>query len=169
MERIDPSSGTPEGPSVRAYLAYQRATVANKARGLDQQQLGATLAPSTLTLAGLLKHLAYVEDFWIQVVFLGVPDPEPWASAPFDEDPDWEFHSAPDDTPDALLRLYTAAAARTDAVLADHSLDDLSVGTKKPGGPWTLRWIALHLNEETARHAGHADFIRQSIDGIVGE
>ncbi|MEA2484397.1 MAG: hypothetical protein QOC55_2344, partial [Thermoleophilaceae bacterium] len=157
MERIDPAPVTDERTALAAYLAYQRATVLTKAAGLDQQQLGATVAPSSLTLAGLVKHLAYVEDFWVQAVFLGVPDPEPWASAPFDQDPDWEFHSAPDDSPDALVALYVAAAARTDAVLAAHLPDDLSTGTRKRGGPWTLRWIVLHLIEETARHAGHAD------------
>ena len=112
-ERIEPNSTTDELASLTEYLDYQRATMFMKTDGLTQHQLNQTHAPSTLTLGGLLKHLALVEDSWIQERFLGLPEVEPWASAPFDADPDWDFHSAADDTPAELRKLYDAACART--------------------------------------------------------
>ena len=101
--------------------------------------------------------------------------PEPWRSAPFDDDPDWELHSAVDDPPEALLAQYRESCDRSRAataeVLAAGGLDALSVAeSRRPGeGRFSLRWILLHLIEETARHNGHADLIRESIDGLTGE
>jgi hypothetical protein len=115
-----------------------------------------------------VKHLALVEDSWIQHRFLGLPEIEPWRDAPFDNDPDWEWHSAANDQPHYLRELYIAACARSRAALESVQLDDLAAA-QSPGRPWTLRWMLLHLIEETARHAGHADLIRESIDGTTGE
>ncbi|MGZ4758076.1 MAG: mycothiol transferase, partial [Acidimicrobiales bacterium] len=124
-----------------------------------------------LTLAGLIKHLALVEDTWFVERMDGRPRPEPWLSAPFDDDPDWDFHSATDDTPDELLALYRAACDRSRAVVAGH--DDLGALSVAQGrgdeGHFSLRWILLHMIEETARHNGHADLLRESIDGLTGE
>ena len=111
-----------------------------------------------------------MEDSWIQESFLGRVAPEPWASAPWDDDRDWEFHSAPDDDPDYLRRLYEEACARSRAASASANLDDLSVEiSRRNGERYSLRWILVHLIEETARHNGHADLLRESIDGVVGE
>jgi uncharacterized damage-inducible protein DinB len=151
------------------FLAYQRSTVRRKVDGLDHAQLNSASTVSSLTLAALLKHLALVEDSWIHGRFAGNAEPEPWASAPFDADDDWDFHSASGDTGEYLLELYAAAAARTDAIVAVRSLDDLSIDPDRNGNLWTLRWALLHLIEETARHAGHADLIREAIDGTTGE
>ena len=101
----------------------------------------------------MLKHLALVEDDWFQVKFLGVPELEPWASAPFDVDLDWDWHSAVDDTPDELLRLYDAACTHSRA------------GVAEVGGDLDRRSAI----EETAPHNGHADLLREAIDGSVGE
>jgi uncharacterized damage-inducible protein DinB len=169
MERIDPQSTSDERTSLLEYLNYQRATVLLKTEGLSKEQLNRTHPPSTLTLAGLLKHLWLVEDSWIKERFLGLPEAEPWASAPFDVDWDWDFHSAPDDEPDALRLSYERACATNDELIAAHDLDDIAVAKLKNGNEWTLRWVLLHLIEETARHAGHADLIREAIDGTVGE
>jgi Protein of unknown function (DUF664) len=96
---------------------------------------------------------------------------EPWASAPFDEDRDWEMHSAKDDSPESLVALYRAAIERSRATLNTvGSLDALSaINDRREGIPYSMRWILVHMIEETARHNGHADFIRQSIDGLTGE
>jgi len=169
MDRTDPPLAADERSTLLAFLDYQRATLQGKAAGLTAPQLNQRLAPSALTLGGLLKHLALVEDDWIQSDFLGGPQVEPWASAPFDDDRDWELHSAEHDDPDELRALYAAACERTRRVVAEHDLDDLAAGSNRDGEHWSLRWIICHLIEETARHNGHADLLRESIDGSVGE
>ena len=169
MERIDPQPAADERATLDEFLDYQRATLLGKAAGLDADGLNQRLLPSTLTLGGLLKHLALVEDHWIQDKFLGLPEVEPWASAPWAEDRDWDFHSAEHDDPDALRELYLAACERSRRTLAGADLSALSVGTDRDGAQWNLRWILTHLIEETARHCGHADLLRESIDGRVGE
>jgi uncharacterized damage-inducible protein DinB len=170
MERTDPDIGGDELTQITQYLDYHRDTLVMKVEDLTRDQLAVRLPPSTLTLAGLVKHLAHVEDSWFQRTMLGRPKPEPWASAPFDEDADWDLHSAVDDDPRDLLDLYAAACGRSRAVVAEvGDLDALSVGRR--GGQWrpNLRWILLHMIEETARHNGHADLLRESIDGVTGE
>jgi uncharacterized damage-inducible protein DinB len=172
-ERVDPDSTADEKTSLLQYLDYHRETLLWKTEGLTKAQLGQTIPTSTLTLAGLLKHLSLVEDSWINNRFFGRPENEPWVSAPFDDDPDWEFHSALDDDPGYLRGLYRETAERTRTSIADSSLDDFAVVPRKAGSaetaPWTLRWGLLHLIEETARHNGHADILREAIDGAVGE
>jgi hypothetical protein len=101
----------------------------------------------------------------------GRPMPEPWLSAPFDDDADWDFHSAVDDTPEELLALYRAACDRSRAVVAEYDdLAALSVAESRveAEGYFSLRWILLHMIEETARHAGHLDAIRELLDGEKG-
>jgi uncharacterized damage-inducible protein DinB len=169
MERIDPDLAADECTTLTQFLDYQRATLLLKAEGLDAAQLSTRIPTSELTLAGLLKHLALVEDSWIQERFLGLPEVEPWASAPWDQDRDWDFHSAVDDDPEQLRNLYRAACERTRTAVAAASLDDLSRAPRRDGHHPSLRWILLHLLEETSRHNGHADLLREAIDGEVGE
>lgn len=172
MERHDPLIGADERTSLNQYLDYHRATLVQKVTGVSMDSLKSRpIASTQLSLAGLLKHLALVEDSWFQEDFLGRPMPEPWASAPFDEDRDWEFHSAQTNTIDELLELYQAACDRSRAVVdGAESLDQRSVrvGKNETEG-FSLRWIVLHMIEETARHNGHADLLREAIDGVVGE
>jgi uncharacterized damage-inducible protein DinB len=170
MERIDPDLQADERTTLVAFLDYHRATFLGKIAGLNNEQMNVALAPSDLTLASLTKHLALVEDSWFQERFVGA-EVEPWASAPFDVDRDWEMHSARDDSPDDLIALYRAAVARSQATLNTvESLDARSaVNDRREGIPYSMRWILVHMIEETARHNGHADLIRQSIDGLVGE
>jgi len=169
MERQDPQPAADERTTLGQFLDYQRATMLGKAEGLTQEQLTRRLPTSALTLAGLLKHLALVEDDWIQVRFLGRPELEPWASAPWDEDRDWEFHTAEHDDPNELRARYADACERSRQAVASARMDDLSVGTAREGHQWSLRWILTHLIEETSRHNGHADLLREAIDGAVGE
>lgn len=167
--RTDPDPIATERASLDQFLDYHRATLLGKTDGLDAEALASRLPTSELTLAGLLKHLALVESSWIQERFLGRPEEEPWASAPWDDDRDWEFHTALTDDPDELRELYRATCERNRAALAGIDLDTLSVGRDREGRQWNLRWILQHLIEETARHNGHADLLREAIDGVVGE
>ena len=169
MERTDPHPATDEKTTLQQFLDFQRATLLMKAEGLSQDQLNQPLPSSPLTLAGLLKHLALVESDWIQVKFSGLPEREPWASAPWNEDRDWEFHTAAQDKPEQLRGLYRAECERNRRIVAEADLDDLSAGTSREGHRWNLRWILTHLIEETSRHNGHADLLREAIDGSVGE
>jgi hypothetical protein len=171
MERRDPETVTDELALLGEFLDYHRATLVMKVSGLTQEQLSVSVPPSTLTLAGLVKHLALVEDGWFQEDLLGRDLPEPWASAPFDDDPDWDFHSAVDDSPSELLELYAAACERSRAAVAEvgNDLMAMMVRPTRRGERFNLRWILLHMLEETARHNGHADLLRESIDGQTGE
>lgn len=170
MKRTDPELQVDERTSLNQFLDYHRATFLSRIEGLDHEQANRRLASSELSLASLAKHLAFVEDSWFQDDFLGQPMPAPWADAPFDDDPDWELHSAADDDPADLVDLYRSACDRSRAAVASAaSLDSLSNRLSRTGEAFSLRWIVLHLIEETARHNGHADLIRESIDGLVGE
>ncbi|HLX88370.1 MAG TPA: DinB family protein [Acidimicrobiales bacterium] len=168
--RIDPSPVGSELDLLSAYLDLQRETMLRKADGLDQRQLASRHLPSGLTLAGLLYHLALVEEFWMEVRFAGLPAREPWAAVDFDEDPDWEFRTALTLEPDELRTRYRDACERSRHVVVGASdLDQLSVVARREGDLFSLRWVLLHLIEETARHAGHADLLREAIDGQTGE
>lgn len=168
--RIDPDPAGPEAAALGQFLDYQRATIMSKIEGLSGEQLAHEHAPSTMTLAGLLYHLALNEEDWIEVRFAGLPEREPWASADWDADPDWEFHTATSLQPGQLRQRYQQACERSRQVLADAaSLDQLSAQPLSNGQRFSLRWALLHLIEETARHAGHADILREAIDGHVGE
>jgi uncharacterized damage-inducible protein DinB len=168
MERITVRRDQDERTSLTEILTFYRQTMLTKCDGLTHEDLNRNVPPTTMTLAGLLKHGAFCEDMWITARFIGGPTPEPWASAPLDEDDDWEWHSASSDSVEYLRELYLAACARTDAAIDGVSLDTVAPVPDRNGNPWTLRWVLLHLIEEAARHAGHADLIRESIDGSVG-
>jgi uncharacterized damage-inducible protein DinB len=170
IERIDPPLAADETTTLIGYLDYHRQTLRLKTEGLSSEQLNAVLPPSTMTLGGMLKHLALVEDYWFSVMFLGNEDAEPWKSVDWDADRDWEWHTAVDDTPEYLRGLYDESVAASDRILANVSLDQLSVKPdRRTEEKFSLRWIVVHMIEEYARHNGHADLIRESIDGVTGE
>ncbi len=151
-------------------LDYYRAVLARKAHGLSDAELSTPLAPSTLTIGGLLRHMAAVEDGWFHHRFAGNDESEPWASAPWEEDPDWEFRTATDMAGAQLLRELHDAVARSRAVVdSTQSLDTMAARARDDGLEWNLRWIMVHMIEEYARHCGHADLIRESIDGATGD
>jgi hypothetical protein len=168
--RPEPPDSGPELQALTGFLDWQRETILLKTDGLTREQLAQPLPPSSLTLAGLVNHLALVEDTWFRVRFSGLPDDELWAGHDWDADPDWEFRTATELEPEELRDRYRQACARSRAVVAQaDSLDQLSVGTSRAGTRWDLRWVLIHMLEETARHAGHADLLREAIDGTVGE
>lgn len=156
-----------------ASLERLRATFRWKADGLDSAGLGVRIGASSLTLGGLLKHLARAEAQRFGPGFDDSPMGEPWDSANWDADPDWDFTSAAQDTPAELYALWDRAIAqsraRLAAALADGGLDQL-VGIAWPdGGRASLRRSVCDLIEEYGRHTGHADLLREAVDGRVGE
>lgn len=173
-DRTDPPLRADEFTTLLGYLNYHRDTLRHKTAGLDQDQLGRTHPPSTLTLAGLLKHVALNEAHWFGYVLHDRPMPEPFASADWDSDIDWELTTAVQDSPADLRRLMDDAVRTADANIAEaHATGGLDHPSARPsrdtGEPFSLRWILLHMIEEYARHNGHADLIRESIDGATGE
>ena len=166
MERTDPPETGTERELLLGFVNYMRETLLFKCQGLSDEQLQATLAPSTMTLGGMLAHLDFVEDYWITHILLGNIPSEPWVSAPWGEDADWDWHSAASRTGDDLRSALVRRGEASSASIADLDLD---VVAKNERRPVSLRWILLHFIEEYARHCGHADLIRESIDGVVGE
>ena len=169
--RQDPdATTTSERESLGQYLDYQRETILLKTEGLTKEQFGQRIPTSSLTLAGILYHLALNEEGWFEVDFLGHEPRADFQGIDWDADPDYEFRTALEKEPDWLRRRYRDACNRARQVTAAAgSMDDLSVSTRIGGKPYTLRWLMMHLIEETARHAGHADLLREAIDGAVGE
>ena len=168
--RTDPPAAADEATMLRSFLDFYRATVLRQAEGLTDAQRAATLGPSTLTLGGIVKHLTLVENWWFRMILEGLPD-LPWVGDAFDDDPDWEFSSAKDDPWDLLVSRYQDVVAECDAIL-DRALatpEGLDLLSAKPrhGKHASVRWILVHLIEEYARHAGHADLIRESVDGAT--
>ena len=171
--RPEPPPAADEETTLLGFLDYQRATFAWKCSGLDAAGLRATVAASSMTLGGMLKHLAYVEDSWCSHRLHGKAPVAPWGTVDWTADQDWEWHSAADDSPGELRALWAAAVERSRTgvaeATADGGLDRLAATVWPDGRSPSLRWILCHLIEEYARHNGHADLIRESIDGSVGE
>ncbi len=165
-----------ETASLRAFLDAHRDLFRRRAAGLDAEALSRTLPPSTMTLGGMVKHLALVEDHWFSVVLHGRESAEAWREVDWRADDDWDWHSAADDTPEQLWALFEEAVAASDRsvdeALANGGLDTPSARTSRhhasAGEAFSLRWILLHMIEEYAQHNGHADLIRESIDGARG-
>jgi uncharacterized damage-inducible protein DinB len=152
-----------ERQGLLAFLAQQRAAVGNAAYGLTEEQARQTSTGSSLSVGGLVKHLTDAEKGWIdRVLDRDETDPSDFAGYLA------SFRMEPDETLAGLLDRYEHAAERTENVIGEIALDQ-DVPLAK-GVPWfpesaTVRWVLLHLIEETARHAGHADIIRESLDG----
>jgi uncharacterized damage-inducible protein DinB len=168
--RQDPDPRAAERDALGQYLDYQRETILLKTEGLTKDQLAQKIPTSDLTLAGLLYHLALVEESWLEGRFLGMPERSDWVDVDWVADPNWEFRTAITMDPGELRQRYRDACERSrQAAASAASLDQLSAFKGADGWQFTLRWVLLHLIEETARHAGHADLIREAIDGSVGE
>ncbi|WP_091674224.1 DinB family protein [Amycolatopsis marina] len=164
-ERPEPSKVGTEREQLTGFLDHQRATVVWKASGLTDEQARQKLVPSELTtIAGLLAHLTWVEQYWFGVVLDSLPDT--WREA-FEADQDAEFRVA-DRTPvSQLIAGYEAECERSREVAAKLDLDQ-EMATPR-GHPITPRWVLMHMIEETARHAGHLDLLRELTDGLTGQ
>lgn len=168
--RVDPPQRGTEAELLFAFLDRQRATFGRKTSGLDAEQLSRTLSPSTMTLAGMLKHLAFVEDYWFSYVFAGNDVAPVFRDVDWRDDPDWDWTSALADEPAALRALHDGTVVHSRAVVAGEELDAESVrANRRTGEKFSLRWVVLHMIEEYARHNGHADLLREAIDGQTGE
>jgi uncharacterized damage-inducible protein DinB len=175
--RSGPPRNRPEAETLIGSLDYQRVTLERKCSGLSDEQLRETLSPSPITLGGLLKHLACVEDSWFTEVVAGQPLPEPWASVDFEADPDWTWHSAAADSGATLRALWAERVSRSRRIISAQLSDseDAALSQTHPVLYWgdeegvSLRWVLAHMIEEYARHNGHADLIRESIDGQTGD
>ena len=153
-----------EKTMLAAFLDRYRETIVWKLDGLSTAQASQKLVPSASTLLGIAKHLAYVERGWFQENFAGQAVEYPW---PEDEpDPDIDFRIQPEDTIETVTALYQKEIARSKEIVASASLDDLSSNKQRQR---SLRWIMVHMIEETARHAGHADILRELTDGAIGQ
>ncbi|MGI8486450.1 MAG: DinB family protein [Thermomicrobiales bacterium] len=171
--RPEPPLAADETATLLGFLDYQRATFAWKCAGLDAAGLSATVGASSMTLGGMLKHLAWAEAFWFAWQLHGKDPLTPWNALDWDADPDWDWHSAAQDTPEQLHAIWQAAVARSRTLVAEAlakgGLEQLAHTREPDGSAPSLRWILVHMIEEYARHNGHADLIRESVDGEVGE
>lgn len=169
----EPPMTAREAETLLFALDRSRAQLAWKCGGLDAAGLGKVLPPSAMTLGGLLKHLALVEDFYTTRDVTGQPLGPPWLAADFDADPDWEWHSAAGDSPESLYELWRGAVERSRAAwaaaLAHGGLDQPAKFIPESGEPRNLRRVLVDLHDEYARHVGHADLLREAVDGLVGE
>lgn len=171
--RPEPPLVGDEVTSMVGFLEFQRATLAWKCRGLDSGGLNTTVAASSMTLGGIMKHMALVEDSWFSRWLHGNERSAPWDTVDWERDEDWDWRSASDDSPDVLLTLWTDAVGRSrdllEEAIADGGLERRAVRTWPDGRSPSVRWIVLHMIEEYARHNGHADLIREAVDGQTGE
>lgn len=166
--RPEPPLWADEWDQLNGFLDFLRATIDQKCAGLDDAAMHARLSPSAMTLGGLLVHLAYVEDHWFGYIWNGRRRAAPWDGVDWEATPDidWEIGA---EIPGAQARARWHAAvthSRTEATRVD--LDELAVRPIAEGEV-SRRWILIHMIEEYARHCGHADLIRESIDGARGE
>ena len=170
MRQIPDHTSTNERDVLVQYLDYQRETILLKTEGLTREQLGQRIETSALTLGGILYHLALNEESWFEGHFRGLEPRADFAGIDWEADPEYEFRTALEKEPDWLRSRYRDACDRSNQIVIDaDSLDDVSASPWRDGKPFTLRWVILHLIEETARHAGHADLLREAIDGSAGE
>ncbi len=148
------------------WLTLRRTMLLRKCAGLTGDQLKtASVEPSNLTLLGLLRHMTEVERFWFRTKYLHEDIPDIYLS---EEYPDGDFDLVADADAEADYHRFLHETAACDAAVAGRDLDEPVDDPKAPTGKVNLRWVYLHLLEEYAHHTGHADFIRERIDGFTG-
>ncbi|HEX3200828.1 MAG TPA: DinB family protein [Actinomycetes bacterium] len=162
MVRRVPFTGD-EKQSLHVSLDRHRDAVLWKLEGLADDDLRRPMTQSGTNLLGLVKHLAAVEYGWFCDTFGRTTEPLPFD----DDDPDADLHVRADETTEDVLAFYARARAAADQAIDE--LDMESTGTAWFGDTVTLRWVLIHMVEETARHAGHVDIIRELIDGMTGD
>ena len=152
-----------EKESLKVALDRHRDAVLWKLEGLGDEDLRRQMTPSGTSLLGLVKHLAAVEYGWFCDTFGRETEPLPFD----DDDPDADLSVRPEETTEDILAFYGRARATADRVIDELDIED--TGTAWFGDAVTLRWVLIHMVEETARHAGHVDILRELIDGMAGD
>jgi hypothetical protein len=164
MQRVIAAAVAEERPTLEAFLDDYRNAVTRKVRGVSEEDVRRRLVPSTTTLGGIVTHLRWVELYWFQRTLAQIPDSElppiPW------DDPNATFRIEPEDTVEGLIADYDRQCELSRQIAAHHDLADTAPHPKL--GEVSLRWIYVHMIDETARHAGHADILREQIDGTAG-
>jgi Protein of unknown function (DUF664) len=148
-------------------LDWYRAVVEHKVADLSLDDATRIMTPSGLSPLGIVKHLAYVERSWFRVRFAAEEDKVHWPDD--DVDPDWDFRIEASDTVRSVLELYHEAVRSSRRIADGGSLDEMSTSESPHYGYVSLRWVLVHMLEETARHAGHLDLMREQIDGRTGD
>lgn len=143
------------------FLDHYRGVMLTLCRGLSEEDLRRPMVPSGTSLLGLVKHLAYVERGWFQEVIAGEPE-----NYPYEEGSDGDLRAETGETPEEIFDFYRAECERSREILAGVSLEDNAKRADR--AHFKVRWIVAHMIEETARHAGHADILREMIDGKTG-
>lgn len=166
-ERSEPAFDAAERPMLEGWLDFHRETLAMKCAGLTDAQLReASVPPSALTLLGLVQHLAEVERYWFREILEGAELPDLYST---EEDPDGDFMVTASTTWAGTEPVWRAEIAAARESAAAFRLDDLSQGVSSSGEPFSLRWIYMHMIEEYAQHNGHADLVRERVDGATGK
>jgi uncharacterized damage-inducible protein DinB len=166
-ERIEPPHFTDERGMLAAYLDYHRATLAMKCAGLTLDQLRErAVPPSSMSLLGLVRHMADVERGWFRRTAAGLDAPPLFYS---EQDLDGEFDNVDTADPDEAFAAWRAECEFAQTFTATAESLDVESKLVRPNGPHSLRWILAHMLEEYARHNGHADLLRERIDGATGE
>ncbi|MFB0618211.1 DinB family protein [Streptomyces sp. AGS-58] len=166
MTRTDTPPAWDERTQLTTFLDYVRATARAKCEELSEEDARTAPLPGSplMTVSGVINHLRWVEYYWFRVIFLGEEDEGPWT----DEDPDREMRIAVDFPLSRLLDEYAEESARHNELIAAHDLGAKARRKRDDGSVFDLRWIVLHLIEETARHNGHLDILRELADGRTG-
>ncbi|MEA2486489.1 MAG: hypothetical protein QOF16_143 [Actinomycetota bacterium] len=164
-ERTDPPKSASEKEMLASWLDYERDTMLWKIDGVSGQNLRRPMVPSGTSLLGMVKHLGWVERGWFHKTFLGqdVDERVPWTK----EDPDADFRIEPGETTQQVIDFYKEECRRSREIVARADVEDHAKRSDRT--EFTLRWILIHMIEETARHNGHADILREQIDGVTGE
>lgn len=161
--RVEPPGAAGELETLTGFLDYFRATVVLKATGLSDAQGAKRLLPSLTTVSGLVQHLTDVERFW----FRGRIDGEQGIRTRWSEDdPDGEFRVSESDSLAGIIASYQEACGQSREVLQRHGLEDRCRGGD---GKQNVRWVMVHMIEETGRHCGHLDILRELLDGSTGD
>ncbi|WP_035795045.1 DinB family protein [Kitasatospora mediocidica] len=166
LPRTEPPLAADETTMLTSWLDYHRATLALKCADLTDDQLRQhPVTPSSLSLLGLVRHLAEVEHYWFQMVLHGVDSTGLYWT---EQDPDTDFNGVATADPATDFRTWRAEIERADRAIAGLPLETVGK-TLRDGAEVTLRWILVHMIEEYARHNGHADLLREAVDGRTGE
>jgi uncharacterized damage-inducible protein DinB len=167
-ERREPAGAADERAMLEGWLDYHRATLEWKCDGLSDEQLRErSVSPSALSLLGLVRHMVEVERAWFRIRFKGEEVQPTYFT---NERPNDDFDDLESSPPSDVFDEWRAECERSRSIAAAAALDDLSVGSRaKTGEQVSMRWIMTHMIEEYARHNGHADLLRERIDGATGD